>query len=171
MDVDKPWRLFLGWWPGAATQAALLDHAQAWHWAPSARRTHAERLHLTLHFIGDVAPPRVEALRAGWPAGPGPFALVFDRAAVWHGGIAVLEAGTVPAHLAAWHGRLAAALAAAALPVEQRAWRPHVTLARQARGSRPPATFAPVHWAGDGSYLLVRSLPGGRGYEPVQRLA
>jgi 2'-5' RNA ligase len=171
MDASTRWRMFLGWWPDAATHAALLDHAQAWRWTLSARRTRAGRLHLTLHFIGDVAPSQVDALHASWPAGPGPFALVCDRAAVWRGGIAVLEAGTVPSHVAAWHGRLAAALAAAGLPVEERPWRPHVTLARQAQGSRPPAAFAPVRWAGDGSYLLVRSMPGGRGYEPVQRLA
>jgi 2'-5' RNA ligase len=86
---------------------------------------------------------------------------------VWPGGIAVLEAGQVGSGLVAWHSRLADALRALDLPVEHRPWRPHVTLARKAFGAHPPAVVEPVTWRVEPTYLLVQSLPGGRGYEPV----
>jgi 2'-5' RNA ligase len=99
-----------------------------------------------------------------WPGGE----LVLDQAKAWPGGMAVLQAGAVPPAFAQLHGELAARLAAAGLPVEARPWRPHVTLARKAFGARPPASFAPLRWQAGPAFALVRSLPGGRGYETLQ---
>lgn len=164
-----PWRLFLGLWPSAGLAADLQAQAERWDWPPSARRTRPERLHATLHFIGDVAVERIpslqQALECNWPA----CELVLDRATVWPGGIAVLEAGTVPAPLQELHAALGQALAGLDLPVETRRYRPHVTFARQAQGARPPASFEPVRWPMEPGYVLVRSLPGGRGYLAVHR--
>lgn len=162
------WRLFLGLWPGDAERQALLAHAERWAWAASARRTRPEQLHVTLHFIGSVPatrmPQLLQGLRVGWEG----CVLEWNAARVWPGGIAVLEADAVPAPLAALHARLADALLALGLPVEPRPFRPHVTLARHAKGSRPPADFTPLRWAVGPRYVLVRSLPGGAGYAPLE---
>jgi 2'-5' RNA ligase len=148
--------------------AALLAHADAWSWPASARRTPPERMHLTLHFLGDVDAallPRLgEALSVPWEG----CELVLDRAEVWPGGIAVLEAAEVPAALKQLHAQLAERLLALGLPVETRRYRPHATLARKALGARPPANFTPLRWPAGPAYALVRSLPGGRGYETLQ---
>lgn len=162
-----PWRLFIGIWPQPEVRAALLAHARAWRWSESARLTREERLHLTLHFIGDVPPARVPGLREGLRVPWAGCELELDAARVWPGGIAVLEASEVPAPLAALHAGLGDALRRLALPVEQRPWRPHVTFARKAQGTRPPPA-AGVRWPLPPSYVLVRTLPGGRGYEPVE---
>jgi 2'-5' RNA ligase len=160
-------RLFLGLWPSDEGRASLLAHADAWDWPAAARRTRPERLHITLHFIGNVAAARLpelrQALQLTWTAGE----LTLDRATVWPGGIAVLEAQRIPSALAALHADLGNALRALDLPVESRPWRPHVTLARKAFGAHPPMASQPVQWRAVPGYVLVQSLPGGRGYEPV----
>jgi RNA 2',3'-cyclic 3'-phosphodiesterase len=164
-----PLRLFLGIWPPAEVTTALAKQAAAWSWPASARRSPADRLHITLHFIGAVAAARLpelqQALEVPWEG----CELVLDRAEVWHGGIAVLEALRVPPSLALLHAALAERLRALSLPVEARRFRPHVTLARKATGAQPPAAFEPVHWPVAPPYLLLQSLPGGRGYVPLQR--
>ena len=166
-DAEPSARLFLGLWPHTEVHAALLSHAAAWDWPPSARRTRPERLHLTLHFLGNVETTRLPSLHAGlqvpWDGGD----LVLDRATVWPGGIAVLEATRIAPALADLHARLASALRALDLPVESRPWRPHVTLARKALGAHPPRESAAIPWRVAPAYALVRSLPGGRGYETL----
>lgn len=161
-------RLFIGLWPVPRVHEALLSHAQAWHWPSSARRTRPERLHVTLHFLGEVAAQRLPELRAGLAVEHEAFDLLLDQPALWPGGIAVLEAGTVPPSLASLHTRLADRLRALGLALEGRPYRPHVTLARKAFGARPPPGFAPLRWSAPGAYALIRSLPGGRGYETLQ---
>jgi 2'-5' RNA ligase len=169
MPSSPPLRLFLALWPPAVVAAGLQAHADAWKWAESARRTRPERLHITLHFIGDVADPEVaplrDALRVPWAG----CELALDRAQVWPGGIAVLEATSVPEPLRELHATLGARLHARGVPVEARRFRPHVTFARKATGARPPDDAPPVRWPVGPEYLLVQSLPGGRGYVPLQR--
>lgn len=164
-DADP--RLFLALWPPAGVLPQLRDHADAWSWPQQARRTRPERLHVTLHFLGNIAAPRLDALRKGlavdWPGDE----LVLDRGTVWHGGIAVLEAAQVPPALSVLHAALAEKLRTLDVPVESRPWRPHVTLARKASGARPPQ-FTPLRWRAGPGYALVRTLGGGRGYETLQ---
>lgn len=167
--AEPPWRLFLALWPPPALQADFARHAALWSWPQPARRTPVERLHLTLHFLGDVAPAALPSLRQALQVPWAGCTLAFDGAAVWPGGIAVLEAGRVPPALLALHEALGEALRSCGLPVEGRRFRPHVTLARRAQGAQPPPSFEPLGWQASAPYLLVRSLPGGRGYAPVRQ--
>ena len=160
-------RLFLGLWPDDAVRAALLENASAWDWPATARRTRPERLHVTLHFIGNVQAERMTELRRSLRVESEGGELVLDRPAVWRGGIAVLEATQVPASLRALHADLAQRLRDLGLPVEERPWRPHVTFARKASGAQPRLAAQPVRWPVGPAYVLVQSLPGGRGYEPL----
>lgn len=147
---------------------ALAARADGWTWTPGARRTPAGKLHVTLHFLGDVAPARLAALRTRLAVDWGGCELVLDREAVWPGGIAVLEASQVPPALAALHARLGERLQALDLPVETRRWRPHVTFARKATGARPPPGAQPLRWTAGPAYVLVQSVPGNGGYVPLQ---
>jgi len=160
-------RLFLALWPPRAVHAKLQAHAQQWAWPPQARRTLPERLHVTIHFLGNVPSGRLPDLRVGlqvdWPGEE----LLFDQAHVWGGGIAVLEASCVPPALAALHAALGERLRALDLAVDPRPWRPHVTLARKATGAQPPA-FEPLRWPATSGYALVRSVGGGGGYTTLQ---
>jgi RNA 2',3'-cyclic 3'-phosphodiesterase len=161
-------RLFLGLWPSPAVHAALLAHADAWSWPASARRTPPERMHITLHFLGDVDAALLPRLRRELAVQWEGCELVLDRAEVWPGGIAVLEAGEVPPALQRLHAQLAHRVVALDLPVEARRYRPHATLARKATGARPPTLFTSLRWPAGTAYALVQSLPGGAGYETLQ---
>jgi RNA 2',3'-cyclic 3'-phosphodiesterase len=160
-------RLFLALWPDAPVLEQLVTLADSWAWPEQARRTAPAKLHVTLHFIGNVPAARLPDLRAGLEVEWSGCDLAFDRATVWPGGIAVLEASRVPAPLAQLHADLAEELRELGLPVESRPYRPHVTLARKAFAARPPA-FDPLRWRAGPGYALVRSVGGGRGYETLQ---
>jgi 2'-5' RNA ligase len=131
--------------------------------APAARWVGAETFHVTLKFIGEVAQPRVDALRRALATvQAAPVAITFRgsgffpnaRAArvFWVG----IEGGEA---LAALAGKVDAALASAGVAREERAFSPHLTLARagDARtprgasgrpgrlpGDRPNSLFAPL---------------------------
>lgn len=168
LPSDTTVRLFLGLWPGHDVRGALEAHAAAWGWPDRARRTDGDRLHLTLHFLGQrpagEMPLLQRLLQVGWEG----CELQLDRCTVWPGGIAVLESSTVPPALARLHAELARRLAEAGIPVDARPYRPHVTLARKASGARPPPGCPPLHWRVAPGFALVQSLPGGRGYRTLQ---
>ena len=168
LPSDTTVRLFLGLWPSHDVRLAIEAQAAAWQWPDAARRTRTERLHITLHFLGERPTDELPALRKALDVAWEGCELLLDRAGVWPGGIAVLEASTVPPALARLHAALRERLATLGVPVEARPWRPHVTLARKASGAKPPPGAPPLRWSVPASHALVRSLPGGRGYETLQ---
>lgn len=158
----------MGLWPADDVRLAIERHAAGWQWPATARRTRAERLHVTLHFLGERPAAELPALRQALDVTWAGCELLLDRCSVWHGGIAVLEASAIPPALAQLHQALAERLARLGAPLEARPWRPHVTLARKASGAQPPPFAPPLRWQAAASHALVRSLPGGRGYETLQ---
>jgi 2'-5' RNA ligase len=159
-------RLFIALWPTPALRRALAAEQRRWQWPAGAALTAADKLHLTLHFIGAVPAARVAAVAEGLRLPCPRFTLVLDHAEVWPNRCAVLGASDVPAPLAALHGALADALRALQLPVEPRALRPHVTLARKARGAVAPAQPFELRWPVRG-YALMQSAAGR--YTPIAR--
>lgn len=158
-------RLFLALWPDAAIRRRIAAHAGAWSLPADRGRMSPEDWHVTLHYIGSVAADRVPAVADALEVSCEPFELVLDRPTLWPRGLAVVEASTVPAALEALHGALAEALVAQELPVEQRRFRPHLTLARHAAAAVPPKDAAPIAWPAQGYALVVST---GR---PAQRYA
>jgi 2'-5' RNA ligase len=98
-----------------------------------------------------------------------PFDLHFDHAETWKHGMTVLRPENAPTQLRGLHGRIGIALAEIGLKTEDRAYRPHVTLARRAAGATPPAQAPDIMWHARDGFVLVRTLPGGRGYELLER--
>ncbi len=112
-----------------------------------ARWQNAEQLHLTLRFIGDVdSRTEDDVIGALDSIRSAAFTIAvsgigtFDR----KGKIDTLWAGATPAApLAALHKKLDRAVSAYGLPAEQRAYVPHITLARFSRvGTGLPEFFA-----------------------------
>ena len=160
-----PARLFLALWPDAAALAAIAAWQAACAWPAGACLAPRGHLHVTLHFLGAVTRARIAELETALAGPVEPFELVLGQAVLWHGGIAVLEPEATPVGLAALHARLGAALGGLELPVEARAYRPHVTLARHAGGvalAAPP--IGRPAWTARG-FALVESI-GGR-YETL----
>lgn len=154
-------RLFLALWPEPQTLRELLAWRERWSWPAGARITPPERLHLTLHFIGPVAQARLPglgpALRVAVPA----FEIEFDQVQSWPRGLMALCPQVLPPGLVALHQALQNMLQAVPLPVEQRRFRPHVTLARDASGALPPEGEFCLRWPVRG-YALVQSENGYR---------
>ena len=162
-------RLFLALWPTPAVRAGLAAWRDAFAWPAGAAPVATPKLHLTLHFIGAVPRDAVEPLLPAFAVATAAFELRFGRPELWPGGIAVLRPQAEPAALLRLHAALRDALRAAALPTEARAFRPHVTLARRARGALPLAPGPAVRWRVRG-HALVESRPGaGGGYDVVRR--
>ena len=169
MRIGKPLRLFLAVWPDEPLRDAIAAWQSEWLWPPRVGLVERERLHLTLHFLGDVQPEQLPVLVRKLSFAFEAFELTFSRGEVWPAGAAVLRPDAVPPPLALLHAALRRELLSLALPVEERPYRPHITLARRAHGARPPQREAGLRWSADAGYVLVQSLPGGAGYEILQR--
>lgn len=157
-------RLFLALWPDAAARDAIAEWLSRWHWPAGAKAVPPERLHLTLHFLGQVAAHRVEAAAERLDVPMAPVTLRLGALQTWKDGLIVAVPDAVPPGLRALHGALADALDEADLPREDRPYRPHLTLARRATGAVPPPDPLDVTWTCD-RYALVLSE---RGYRPLR---
>lgn len=151
-------RLFLALWPDDQLRHQLAQWRDGWDWPKPATPVKTERLHVTLHFLGEVERDRLPALMAALHVPYEPFSLQFGRNEKWHRGLAVLEPVTVPAALTALHAALSGALTDAGLTVEARPYRPHVTLARRADKAAPRTSGPAIDWQVD-SYALMESTP------------
>lgn len=152
-------RLFVALWPGDAVRELLAAHQAQWQWPRGAARVARDKLHATLHFLGDVPRERIASLQQALPTlAVQPFELGFTTATVWHGGIAVLNT-TLPQALADLHADIGRVLQQQGVKLEARAYKPHVTMARKAMGARAPADVPSAAWAVQG-FALVESLRG-----------
>lgn len=160
-------RLFIALWPTPAVRAALAARRDSVGWPTGAAPVADERLHVTLHFLGAVAIERltelVPALAVPWSG----CTIALGDPARWPHGLVVLPVPRPPAPLRELHAKLADRLTGLGLPVEQRAFRPHVTLARRADRAQVPAAAAPLRWRPT-DYALVRSHPT-TGYHVLAR--
>lgn len=159
MGQQETSRLFLALWPDPAMRHRLRQARDAWHWPRAATPVHADKLHLTLHFLGEVPSARLPELLDGFAVPFEPFRLELGRPVLWPHGIAVLEPLAAPPGLLALHARLSEALLALGLQPEARAYRPHVTLARRASGVAVPDTAPSLTWDIAG-YALIESRTG-----------
>jgi 2'-5' RNA ligase len=172
MATDEVARLFIGLWPGPSVRARLAACAAEWPGdVAGAVAVPEPRLHMTLHFLGQVPRHRLRLVAEGLVVPMQPFDLVLDRAEVWRNGTAALCPSQLPEELLTLQRALAAALRPLGIEPEARNFRPHVTLARRAgEAGPPPPGLAPVRWWVTG-YELVESrmLDTGASYRLVRQ--
>lgn len=152
-------RLFLALWPDEAERAALAGWRNAWGWPRGATPVPDDKLHLTLHFLGNQPSERVPAFLDGFAVPFSPFRIELGKPVQWPHGLAVLEPFTEPEELLQLHANLAAALLGLGLAPEARPFRPHVTMSRRAPNALLPADHPPLSWDID-HYALVESRGG-----------
>ena len=116
--------------------------------AAGGRPVPRENLHATLAFIGSVPRDDVARLLAiGGSLTVERFAVELDRVGSFRGArVAWLGASHVPPQLQKLHATLGSALAAQGFPVEERAYHPHVTLARHCRHTFKETAVASYTW-------------------------
>ena len=165
-NAEDSIRAFFALWPDPSASDALELLA-----CETARRTQGRvppsgNLHLTLVFVGDVAPTRVTALRAiGLVAASTapPFPLTLDRTGTFRGsGVAWAGASAKPRELGELAQQLRDALTAEGFSIEHREFQPHVTLARRCRRPGNGQIAAPIVWTVS-RIVLNASEPGSDG--------
>lgn len=151
-------RLFFALWPDAEVRAGLRkiqrrlgDHC--------GRATHPEDFHITLNFLGPVTPDRLPCIESAAARVHGePFELVLDRTVLWtRSRILWCGPSQTPAPLAALFSDLGTALKGCGFEPETRPFKPHVTLARDARVVPTGPVEPALAWACD-RFVLVESL-------------
>ncbi|MDO9313118.1 MAG: RNA 2',3'-cyclic phosphodiesterase [Burkholderiaceae bacterium] len=166
-------RLFVALWPPAELAAALCARYDATCGPDSMRTEAAERLHLTLHFIGDVQRSRLPELQSALCVPFDSFELRIGACERWPGGLVVARPDAVPPALTDLHAALRKVLDALGLRTDDRPFRPHITLARRDAGPWPaqPQAAEPLRWPVR-HYLLAESLSGSpRAYRVLKTCA
>ncbi len=141
-------RLFFALVPDPPVRNALGALAQGLQATIGGRAVPAHNIHLTLAFIGETDLARAAQLRAVLGVLPRvAFTLTLDRLGEWrHADVAWIAPSVVGEAPAALHAALADALRAAAFPVEDRPFRPHVTLVRRPARRLATAASGPLAW-------------------------
>lgn len=139
-------KVFFALWPTSAERG----HLAAWQ-APlkrlcGGRAMRGETLHNTLAFIGDVEQSRLEALQlAALEVRAACFELCFDEARYWgHNRIVYAAPGHVPQQLSQLASALEQRLAMHRFKFDQREYKPHVTLLRNAHWTDAPKAGNPL---------------------------
>lgn len=142
-------KVFFALWPDAAERRVLAEWQTPLQRLCGGRAMHGETLHNTLVFIGHIELSRLEALwLAAQEVSAACFGLCFDAARYWgHNHIVYAAPGHVPQQLAQLVNALEQRLTMHRFKFEQRAYKPHVTLLRNAHWSDDPLPeMQPVCW-------------------------
>lgn len=167
-------RLFFGIWPPPEAAGELRRYAESLHAETRGRLIPTENLHLTLAFLGGIAPDRVRPAAAAAERVMGRrFELSIDRIGYWPGS-RILWAGpaALPAALANLASALDESLRQSGFALDDRAYAAHVTLARKAGRPRTSSPLPRLRWAVT-EFILAESRNSDRGvrYMPLERFA
>lgn len=122
-----------------------------------------------MHFIGPVAEERLQDICEHLAVQFEPFTLTLDTPRQWSGGLMVLCPAIVPNGLVRLHTMLGHALERLSLPVSQREFSPHITLARSCKDMEVPTTCASINWSVSSYALAVSTGDADRRYELISR--
>lgn len=167
---DPGVRVFFALWPDVAVRHGLDHLAGQAHKICGGRRMRADSAHLTLVFVGQVAPSGIETLKAMASGVRVPsFDLHLDCVGYWkQNRIAWLGTQQTPRPLAALVESLEEGLRREGFKLDQRPYFPHLTLVRKASCGALPLPDADIRWRVE-EFVLVRSslLPEGAVYEII----
>ena len=158
-------RLFFALWPDEAVRHAIANIALTFPMPRGARVTRAERLHVTVVFLGDFDPLPDSMLSAIQSAADSVRARCFEMSldhvdsfarahVVW------LGPRNVSAALTDLHDALDVALRSVGVPLKSSTpFVPHITIQRNVRTSLPAMDLAPIEWKVR-DFVLITSVPG-----------
>ena len=164
-------RLFFAIIPDKSTSVSLHANGNILVTHSRGHVVSADRLHLTLAFLGEVAPERLDALREigqGLPRLTGEVWMI-DRVGGWPNGIVWVGSAQPCPALNELVAALRQGLSQAGFPTEGRPFVPHVTLQRRARHRLPVQEIAPLPFALRHVSLMESTLtPQGPQYRELQ---
>jgi 2'-5' RNA ligase len=152
-------RLFFALWPDAAASGRLERLAGELAGRSNGKAVPAEKIHLTLAFLGNVAEERVAELLAVGIEAPA-FPMRLDCVGGFRKvGVAWAGVESAPPELLSLQSKLVHALGRLGFSLEERAYVPHVTLVRKVRDSVARSGIEPIEWR-VGEVALMRSDTG-----------
>lgn len=152
-------RLFFALWPNPLEQEAIHQLLAPQVRSIEGRSIPARNLHITLAFLGSVPNERVDSViaLANRVEPVGRIDLAFERLEVWRRSrVLVLVPRTVPTSLKQLSERLQFNLLKEQFEVGHEEYRPHLTLARDARGALAADLAAPIECSFE-RFALVES--------------
>jgi RNA 2',3'-cyclic 3'-phosphodiesterase len=157
---EKSVRVFFAIWPGKAERAALAAWRAPLHKQCGGRMMRPDTLHTTLVFLGNVAERRLEALQLAAAEVAGlPFEICFDVARYWgHNHIVYAAPDKSPELLLKLVSDLEHGLRRHRFQFDRRAYKPHVTLLRNAKWKDEPLPAMPHATWQVRDFALVQSL-------------
>lgn len=162
-------RLFTAVWPDHGMARAILAMGQECMGLRGSQTIAADRIHLTLNFLGDVPRHRIAELIPALRVPFQPFELQVSRCGMWRRGLVVATPDTPALPLLVLQGTLDSALQRLGLLHDKRTYHPHITLARHQHQALALTAGQPLHWWVD-HYVLVESHAAARGaYEILHR--
>jgi len=163
-------RYFFALWPDAPTASALHETSVSLAEISGGRAIPAEKIHMTLAFLGGLEPAALARAQSLAPEVTGvPFSMTLDGVGAFRNAqVAWAAPGEVPRELRNLQAALSATLREAGFELEERAFAPHVTLARRIGKRVPRAPIGPVEWRVD-DFVLAESVTGTGRYEVVER--
>lgn len=158
-------RLFFAIWPDTEAGERLETLASELNAQAGGRAVPRDKVHLTLAFLGEVAPDRADDLvKAADAVREAPFELVLDRIGAFRRArVAWVGTDTPPEPLLRVEAKLREGLRARGFDLEERPFKPHVTLVRKVDRTLKTAGIAPVVWPVR-EIALVRSDMGNGSY-------
>jgi RNA 2',3'-cyclic 3'-phosphodiesterase len=165
-------RLFFALWPDDRQRDRLRNTIGPLAGAIEGDPVYRANWHVTLAFIGEFRDDRIPALMEAARAVPVElFRLRFDRVEFWpRPKLAVLLAKAVPEECEQLVAALNVVIQDAGVAIDDRRFRPHITIARRARAFEAQRLAQPavVEWRG---FELVESVPepGGPSYRPLKQ--
>ena len=166
-------RLFFALWPDDEVRAKLLDKARllpinTGHHVPP------ENFHITLVFLGNVEDQAIPELTDGAEGLSIPsFRLQINHAGWWkRAKVAWLAPAYAPEPWLELVRQLNHQARVMGIPVDERDYNPHLTIARKLTRPLKPCTFEPIHW-NVREFCLVESVTHEKGarYRVVQSWA
>jgi RNA 2',3'-cyclic 3'-phosphodiesterase len=175
-NTGRTVRVFFAIWPDYAAQEQMAGLTKQLSLSLcSGRELKAENIHLTLVFVGEIEPSRLEALRMVADGIRGSGVRAFDFAVeeirYWkHKRIVYAAPISAPQELLDLVNALSGGLAAAGFSVEQRAYAPHITLMRNASCQTVPQLTESIVWRVR-EWMLIKSeqTSDGSVYTPMGR--
>jgi len=165
-------RLFFALWPDDRQRDRLRDVINSVAKTVEGRAVDRRNWHVTLPFIGAFEEARIPELKdLVRDIEVAPFRLSFDRLEFWaRPKVACLAAATVPAELEALVASLNAVLEDVGVSPEDRTYRPHITVVRNARAftTERLAQRTTTEWSGF-ELMESQSGPGGVRYVPLKQ--
>ncbi len=165
-------RIFFALWPDDRQRDRLRDHISPLAKLVEGQAVYRGNWHVTTAFIGAFPEARLPELQARATQIPvEPFRLRFDRVEFWpRPKVASLVAAIVPPELQRLVDAQSSLLADFGVTLEDRTYRPHITVVRRARPFETQRLAQPavIEWTG---FELVESIsqPGGATYRPLKQ--